>query len=160
MSLLFYSHKWTTSNHSQTRYSEECFHGRSRDHDMLNEGITHSLNQAEGYGHNNEKLRTKPSKGPRAKYLRGIRSIKPPVFQWDAFSWVNPYIIECLSYEEINCTIPPFSLHTQSVERAVKLVTEASSKVEGAWHGHILSLLESRRIRPAVDTKCDYNVSQ
>ena len=109
-----------------------------------------------------KKLRSKPPKKPRAKYLRGIRSIKPHTPQWDAFSWIDiidwnsssihlPYIIECLTDEEINFTIfeprvfPPFLLHTQSVERAVKLVSEASYQVEGeeSRHGWILAVLES-----------------
>ena len=42
--------------------------------------------------------------------------------------------------------IPPFLCNTQNVERGVKIVTEASSKVFGyeARHGYILSTLHSR----------------
>ena len=56
---------------------------------------------------------------------------------------------------------PSFPLHTQSVERAVKLVTEAASHVcgEEKRHGYILSVIESRRIRKPFDTKLDYNVN-
>ena len=47
-----------------------------------------------------------------------------------------------------------------AVERAVKLVSEASSQVEGeeSRHGWILSVLEARRTRPAFDTKRDYHL--
>ena len=125
-----------------------------------------------------EKLRAKHSKKPRMKILKGIRPLKVPVLQWDAFSWVDmidwktasvhqPYIIERLSDDEVASTLwkpqafPPFPLHTQTVERAVKLVTEASSQVCGQErrHGYILSVLEARKIRKPFDTKCDYNVS-
>ena len=78
-----------------------------------------------------KKLKSKPPKKPRAKFLRGIRSIKPLALQWDAFLWFDiinwnssnihlPYIIEYLTYGEINLTLfeprvfPPFPLHTQS----------------------------------------------
>jgi hypothetical protein len=124
------------------------------------------------------KLRTNPPKKPRMKKLRGIRALKVPALQWDAFSWVDminwqtasvhlPYIIERLSDHEVASTLwqpqafPSFPLHTQSVERAVKLVTEASSRVEGEErrHGYILSVLEARRIRKPFDTKRDYTVS-
>ena len=52
------------------------------------------------------------------------------------------------------------SAHTE-VERAVKLVTEAASKVcgEERRHSHILSVVEARRIRKPFDNKRDYNVS-
>ena len=94
------------------------------------------------------KLREKPPKKPRAKVLRGIRSHKNPVLQWTASSWIDiidwkktslhlPAIIERLSDDQLSSCIwqphnfPAFPVHTQSVERAVKLVTEAASKVEG-----------------------------
>ena len=52
-------------------------------------------------------------------------------------------------------------LHSHSVERCVKLVTEASTKVVGEErrHQHILSVLdfETRKIRKACDTKRDFS---
>ena len=121
------------------------------------------------------KLKQKPPKAPRSGVLRGIRSLKVPKLQWNAFSWVDiidwnetsvhlPYIIECLSEEEISACMwrppcfPAFPLHTQSVERAVKLVTEASHQVQGeeSRHGYILSVLEARRVRKPFETKKDY----
>jgi len=99
------------------------------------------------------KLREKPPKKPRAKVLRGIRSHKNPVLQWTASSWIDiidwkktslhlPAIIERLSEDQLTSCIwqphnfPAFPVHTQSVERAVKLVTEAASKVEGEARRH------------------------
>ena len=93
-------------------------------------------------------LTAKPPNKPRKLVLRGIQQLGVPALQWSAFSWVDmidwnktpihlPYIIECLSADEVNSTLqqplifPSFPVHTQSVERAVKLVSEASSIVEG-----------------------------
>ena len=93
-----------------------------------------------------KKLRVKPPKKPRMRVLRGIRAFKVPTLQWDAFSWVDmidwktasihePYIIECFTEEKLAATqeqpyiFPHFPVHSQSVERAVKLVTEAASQV-------------------------------
>ena len=124
-----------------------------------------------------KKLRANPPKKPRKKILRGIRELKIPTLKWDASSYIEmidwsssihlPYIIECMSDDEVASTMhqphifPAFPVHTQSVERAVKLVSEESSKVEGeeSRHGHILSLLEGRRTRKAFDTKKDYSLS-
>ena len=124
------------------------------------------------------KLRNKPPRKPRAKLLRGIRSLKLPALNWNPYSWTDiidwekttihePFIIECLSDEDIAASwwqppcFPSFPLHTQTVERAVKLVTEASSKVEGEErrHGRILSVIEARRCRKPFDTKKDYAFS-
>ena len=112
-------------------------------------------------------LRKKPRKKPRMMKLRGIWALKVPTLQWDAFSVHLPFIIECLSDQEVASTLwkpkvfPGFPLHTQSVERAVKLVTEAASHVcgEEKRHGYILFVIESRRIRKPFYTKRDYNVN-
>ena len=90
-------------------------------------------------------LRAKPQKKPRKKILRGIRSLQVKQLDWEAFSWIDminwkvgvhePNIIECLTMEVLDATLeepysfPSFPVHTQSVERAVKLVTEASHQV-------------------------------
>lgn len=51
-------------------------------------------------------------------------------------------------------------LHTQAVERAVKLVSEASLKVcgEEGRNGNILNTLSSRKINPKFESKQDYNI--
>ena len=86
------------------------------------------------------KIRSKPPKKPRKKVLRGIRSLQVKELDWEAFSWIDiidwkkasvqePYIIKCLTMEDLDSALrepysfPPFPVHTQSVERAVKLVT-------------------------------------
>ena len=53
---------------------------------------------------------------------------------------------------------PHFPCHTQSVERAVKLVTEAAAKVEGEdrRHGEILATVESRKSRKNFNSKKEY----
>ena len=53
---------------------------------------------------------------------------------------------------------PAYPWHTQSVERAVKLVTDAASQVEGeeSRHGHLLSVLASRESRKDFTTKREY----
>ena len=66
--------------------------------------------------------------------------------------------------EELNAAIispiimPQFPVHSQSVERGVKLVTEAASKVvgEAKRHQHILSIIESRNMRAACDSKKNF----
>lgn len=54
-------------------------------------------------------------------------------------------------------TIPPYSAHTQSVERAIKIVTEASTKVYGfeKRDGLIKSKLSSRKLYSKSDAKSD-----
>ena len=55
--------------------------------------------------------------------------------------------------------IAEFPSHTQSVERAVKLVTEASTIVYGFDNRHktILTKILSRKLRPNFASKCSYN---
>ena len=73
----------------------------------------------------------------------------------------QPQILSNLSDEEIESAItkpiqfPKFPCHTQSVERAVKLVTTVASEVEGqdARHGQILSIMASRNSRKDFATK-------
>ena len=53
---------------------------------------------------------------------------------------------------------PKYPCHTQAIERCVKLVTEASSTVCGvkSRDGFIRVRLESRKIMPRFESKCDY----
>ena len=55
-----------------------------------------------------------------------------------------------------------YPCHTQSVERCVKIVTEASLALCGqpARDGFIRSRLEARSIMPVLNTKSEYHVSQ
>ena len=51
--------------------------------------------------------------------------------------------------------------HTQSVEKCVKLVTEASAAVCGvhARDGFIRVRLESRKVKPCFNTKAEYCIA-
>ena len=54
--------------------------------------------------------------------------------------------------------LPPYSLHTQSCERAVKLVTEAAESVCG-WakrDGFIRTQMRNREVMPSLKTKKDF----
>ena len=123
------------------------------------------------------KFRSKPQKPPRSKVLNNIRKFVIPPLQWEATDWWNiinwdeittmqqPQILSNLSDEEIESAItkpiqfPKFPCHTQSVERAVKLVTTVASEVEGqdARHGQILSIMASRNSRKDFATKKKYD---
>ena len=52
-------------------------------------------------------------------------------------------------------------VHTQTIEHAVKLVTEAASQVcgEEKRHGHILTVNKARKLRKPFDTKKDYKIT-
>lgn len=93
-----------------------------------------------------KRIRVKPPKKPRKRVLQGIRKLEVPTLQWNATTWDQiidwdklvvhePHILERLSLEQLEAAVdtaiefPKFPLHSQSVERAVKLVTEASSQV-------------------------------
>ena len=54
--------------------------------------------------------------------------------------------------------LPDFPSHSQGVERAVKLVTEASQSVHGfeARHQHILAKVLCQQLRPAFSSKGSY----
>lgn len=69
---------------------------------------------------------------------------------------VNPSIIQ----ETILFSLKKFPCHTQATERAVKIVTEASSAVCGPYRrdGFIKNRLESRKLMPVFNTKRDYRV--
>ena len=106
-------------------------------------------------------------------------SKKVPEINWEADHWTRlinlqecsnlcePAVTRSISDEEINShmendTKPElFQLpsHSQSVERSVKLVTEASTTVYGFENRHrsILTKLLSRECRPAFESKGYYH---
>ena len=61
-----------------------------------------------------------------------------------------------LTGEKIN--FPDFPSHSQGVERAVKLVTEASQSMYGfeVRHQHILAKVLCQQLRPAFSSKGSY----
>ena len=123
-------------------------------------------------------VRAKPLKPPRAKCLRKIRKFKIPPLKWDAANWwdiidwskveiFEPAILSEIDSQLLDQAVttpivfPDFPCHSQSVERAVKLVTEAASKVCGAdrRHNHIVSVLASRKARKPFGSKKHYKYS-
>ena len=123
--------------------------------------------------------RSKPHKPPRAKALRKIRKFKVPPLNWSAEAWwdiidwsevqvVEPSILSRISTDLLDqavlnpITFPEFPCHSQSVERAVKLVTEAASKVCGAdrRHNHIVSVIASRKARKPFKSKKHYKYAK
>ena len=128
-----------------------------------------------------KEVRKKPSKPPRAKLFQGIRKFEVPPLQWDAKCWEDiidlkkvkvfePFILKKLTDEDISSALdiphvfPPYSLHSQSVERAVKLVSTATQNVCGAEkrHEYCLSIIASRKSRTAeaLKTKKNYVVDE
>ena len=124
-----------------------------------------------------QRARERPVKKPRMKILNGVRRFSIPNLQWGAKKWIDiidwdskdstiyePTILSRFDNEELNAAIispiimPQFPVHSQSVERGVKLVTEAASKVvgEAKRHQHILSIIESRNMRAACDSKKNF----
>lgn len=112
---------------------------------------------------------------PKSKVLKGIRKFQVPLLNWTADHWCEiitwdfsyfyePKIISDISDEAlVEIRICPYSfpaipLHSTSVERAIKMVSEASSQVYGleARHKLILSMVEARKMRKPYDTKKDY----
>ncbi|XP_065653685.1 uncharacterized protein LOC136080671 [Hydra vulgaris] len=74
--------------------------------------------------------------------------------------WLKDDQIDALIATKEVPNLPEFPSRAQSIERAVKLVTEASHQVYGreARHKYILTKLKSREIRPHFETKNDFVV--
>ena len=64
---------------------------------------------------------------------------------------------EMLRIADAPFVVPPYPVHTQAVERAVRTVTEACTAVIGeeARHGLIAAKLRHREILPTINTKKD-----
>ena len=125
------------------------------------------------------KAKRQPPKKPKLKILRGLRKLIVPEFNLNAEHWSDlielnysvpiylPNIISKLTEQELEQIIsepsyfPKFPLHSTSVERAVKLVSESASKCFGyeARHNHILSKIRGRKVMPAFHTKNQFKVS-
>ena len=88
------------------------------------------------------------------------------MIEWEKEAIHPPPILQEITDDDLICgiekilQIPRFFCHTQNVERGVKIVTEASSKVFGyeERHGYILPTLHSRSKLTKFDTKRDYQV--
>ena len=122
-------------------------------------------------------IRHNPPKPPRSKVSGGIRFNKVPPLVWEATDWTKivdldnlkcwePAVTTKYSDEELYSAIQSpmnfekFPVHSQSVERCVKLVTEASSSVYGQErrHGFILNKVASRKSRKSFSSKKYYEI--
>ena len=88
------------------------------------------------------------------------------MIHWESEVVTEPPVIKLFTMEMLrevcngSLNLPDYSVHTHPVERAVKLVSEASKEVYGgkARHALILSRIAAREQRPSYDTKCDYKL--
>ena len=88
------------------------------------------------------------------------------LINWDLEVITEPPITHRLTNQDLidileeKLTIRPYKVHTQSVERAVKLVTQASISVYGAEarDGFVKATVLSRRIMPQLTSKKDFAV--
>lgn len=117
----------------------------------------------------------------RKENCSGIRYFKVPKLNFqatdyiDLINWTETTIteppltkhlkneeLEFLVKEKIPLEIPRFPCHTQSVERCVKLITEASLKVfgEDSRDGYIRSKLQAREHLPSFENKGQYFASK
>ena len=86
------------------------------------------------------------------------------LFDWEQETITEPPLTYKLSTQALieieveKLTIKPYKVHTQSVERAVKLVTQASISVYGpeARDGFVKATVLSRRIMPKLTSKKDF----
>ena len=84
---------------------------------------------------------------------------------WNSSDIYIPPVIQFLAVNEIKSIVeapyrfPDIPCHSQSVERCVKLVSEASSQVADyeKRHGFILNTLKSRNEMPSILSKKDFN---
>ena len=86
------------------------------------------------------------------------------IINWDIDSFCEPVVTSKLSYEDLKKAcfapghIPNYPSNSQCVERAVKLVSEASLQVFGYERRHelILSRQAARQETPAYETNKDF----
>ena len=114
---------------------------------------------------------------PKLKLLRGIRKLQIPKINWDAESWDKvvdiesvplaiPFIVSQIPEEEIQRIkerphmFSRLPIHSTSVERAVKLVSESSGQVYGKEkrHNFILQKLGGRKLIPTFNNKREFKV--
>ena len=91
------------------------------------------------------------------------------IINWQDVSLTEPPATRAISDEEAEnyiktgkmFEIEDFPCHTQSVERCIKLVTEASASVCGheKRDGFIRARIRSRKSTPNIDSKANFNLS-
>lgn len=112
--------------------------------------------------------------GARQRDTAGVRPFRMPrvnfraahytqLIDWETEMVTEPPLLRHLGSEELAAivaaphSVPAYPVHTQAVERFVRMVTEASSRVLGeeARHGLINARLQHRRKLPVFNTKRD-----
>ena len=116
---------------------------------------------------------------PKMKVLRGIRKLQIPKILWNATSWDSlvdmsllplslPSIITRMGEDQFDKILdepfqfPKLPLHSTSVERAVRLVSESSELVYGHQkrHSAILQKIKGRQIMPTFNNKGKFVISE
>ena len=128
------------------------------------------LSGDEAYGKtrsNDEKslaIGIRPYKLPNVNFLAESYT---ELFDWERTIVHIPPLIQKMTNNEIEDIIdiplhlPPYMCHNQPVERAVKVVTEASRNVCGEDNrdGFIRQRLKSRKLMPRTNSKQDFNLN-
>ena len=86
------------------------------------------------------------------------------MIDWNKANLTEPPLTKMLSddeiksFDEIPFEVPKYPCHTQAVERAIRLVSEASTSVVGfeARDGFIRQRIRSRKELNTFDSKKDY----
>ena len=124
--------------------------------------------------HRTEAIRHIRAARDKGKHEQEVRSFSLPtinfnaqrytdLIDWAAEDVTEPPLLRDLSDSELceisaaPLQIPAYPVHTQAVERAVRDVTEASSRVVGeeARHGRITACIKHRKIIPVFNSKRD-----
>ena len=85
------------------------------------------------------------------------------MINWDDVRITEPPLTICMTDEIVymcvqqKLQVPNFPCHTQAVERAVKVVTEAAVNCFGheSRHGWILNVMNSQKMKPSFQSKQD-----
>ena len=145
---------------------------------LLPENFIYAMCMSDSVATREEAFRVILSCRDRAPLARSkvIPTINPDATTWTELVDISklkdydcePALTESFSNDDIKAAIlngtplnlPSFPAHSQSVERAVKLTTEASQKVYGfeARHKQILTKIFSRKSRPAFSSKGRYSL--
>ena len=88
----------------------------------------------------------------------------PDLFNWSKTKLTEPPLVshlptdEIQSFVDVPLSVPAFPCHTQAVERAIRLVSEASTSVVGeeSRNGFIRQWIRSRKELGRYDTKKQY----
>ena len=155
---------------------EVCFKNLSKNsYCLLPENFIYSMLKSENLETRENALRVVKKERTAKKKTKRITNMLELEVNFDADKWENlidykvaTEPVTTLKFEDREIEeflmsgnplpLPVFPSHAQSVERAVKLVSEASVQKYGleARHKYILSKIKCRVLRPAYNTKTQY----